>query len=305
MTSEILGEKMEKISYKFKRNPFKEGEKPTIEALGNDLMINISKALPKRFIQNAELFHWFGTFLSISAYSGLADEISIEQTHKKPMSIMGTSETIGDVFKASVHDNGFALASTAIKNIEEFHVDSKTGLAHMLDITPNTKTLATDYDETIQYSISQRGKYSITILEEVPHTMDKFPHAEEFPTTSEIGGFMKFYYSTYLKAYPLGKNPISTHASFSYAITSDLNDKMQVKSLFDIVTLDGLFVIKVNGEEYMRTQDLNEVKGAIQNHPDIASALRENDTVKAYLDKFIKSYENVKKTGFLIKGMLG
>ncbi len=296
---------MGKISYKFKRAPFKEGENPTIETLGNDLMINISKALPQKFMQNAELFHWFGTFLSISAYSGWADEISIEQAPKKPMSIIGTSETIGDVFKASINDNGFAIATSTIKNIEELHVDNKTGLTYMLDITPNTKTQADDYDETMQYSISKRGEYSITILEEIPHTMDKFPHAEEFPTTSEIGGFMKYYFNAYLKEYPLSKNPIPTHASFSYATNGDLDNNMQVKSLFDIVTLDGLFVIKVNGEEYMRTKDLNDVKDTIQNHPDIATALKQNNIAKEYLDKFITAYKNTKKTAFVISGMLG
>lgn len=295
---------MEKISYKFKRAPLQEGEKPTIEQLGNDLMMNLSKVLPKKLMQNNELFHWFGTFLSISAYSGWADEISIEQAPKKAMSIIGTSEVIGDVFKASVDDNGFAIATTPIKNIEELHLDTQTGLTHMLDITPNTKGQADDYDETIQYSISKRGEYSITVLEEVPHTMPNFPHAEDFPTTTAVGGFIKHYYNAYLKEYPLKKNPISTHTSFSYTTTSELDEKMQTKSVFDIIALDGLFVIKVDGEEYMRSKDFSDVTDAIQNHPDIATALLQNTVAKEYLDKFITAYQKTPKTAFVINEML-
>jgi len=77
-----------------------------------------------------------------------------------------------------------------------------------------------------------------------------------------------------------------------------------MKSNFDIVTLDGLFVIKVKGEEYMRTKDIKEVQSAIVNHPDIATDLRETPVAKEYLDKFLKAYEGTKKTTFVIAGML-
>lgn len=295
---------MEKISYKFKRTQKENDTIPTMEQLENDLMLNLGKVLPKKLMANKEMYYWFGKFLSISAYSGLATEIDVEKEPKKPMTICGTGELVPDIFKAVVYDNGFALATNPIKNIEELHLD-ENGLMHMLDITPNAKERADDYDETMQYSISKRGEYSITVLEEIPHVMEKFPEANDFPTNTKIGGYMSFYLKSYLKEYPINKNPISTHASFSYTTSDKLDDNMKVMSLFDIVILGDLYVVKVNGEEYMRTKDFNEVKNATMYHPDIANALSENATAKAYLDKFIKSYENVKKTTFIINGMLG
>lgn len=294
---------MEKISYKFKRAQKENDTIPTMEQLENDLMLNLGKVLPKKLMANKEIYYWFGKFLSISAYSGLATDIDVEKEPKKPMTIYGTGDLVPDIFKAVADDNGFAIATNPIKNIEELHVD-KDGLLHMLDITPNTKERADDYDETMQYSISKRGEYSITVLEEIPHVMEKFPEAKDFPTDTKIGSYMSFYHKAYLKEYPVSKNPISTHASFSYTTSDKLDDNMKVKSLFDIVILGDLYVVKVNGEEYMRTKDLGEIKNAIMYHPDIASALSENDTVKAYLDKFIKSYENIKKTAFVINGMI-
>ena len=82
---------MEKISYKFKRTQNENDTIPTMEQLENDLMLNLSKVLPKKLMANKEMYYWFGKFLSISTYSGLATEIDVEKESKKPMTICGTA----------------------------------------------------------------------------------------------------------------------------------------------------------------------------------------------------------------------
>ena len=295
---------METIDLKFKRPPLKKGEIPAFDGEDKVILPKVAEALSPEFKSNEELFYWFKSFFTISAYSGWATEITVQKKGNKPMIITGSSEPLGDIFQAVVTNNSFSIVTSPIKNIEELGFDKKTGLTTMLDITPNQKELENDYDSTIQYSISKRGEYSITILEEVPKIMDNFPYASEFPTDGAVGSYMKDYYKKYIKLYETAKNPVSIRASYSFTNKDNSNNPQPMKSNFDIVTLDGVFYIKVKGEEYMRTKDIGEVKGAIVNHPDIANDLNANPVAKEYLDKFIKSYEGTKKTTFVINGML-
>ncbi len=294
---------MENIDLKFKRKPLKAGEVPKLEEVENDLVPKVMELLSPKFKANTELSHWFKTFLSISAYSGWATELGINKKGNKPMVVSGRSEPMGEIFQAVVTDNGFSIATSPIKNIEELYMD-ENGLLTMLDITPNKKERDDDYDETVQFSLSKRGEYTITMLEEVPHIMENFPEANKFPTDGKAGDYLKAYYKEYLKVYPASKNPVSTRASYSYLSRANESNPQEIKSNFDIITLDGLFVIKVNGQEYMRTKDLVDVKEAIVNHPDISGDLNQNMVAMEYLDKFISSYENRNKHTFVINGML-
>lgn len=298
-----LGEKMENIDLTFKRKPLKTGEVPTIEEVEKDLVPKVMELLSPKFKANTELTRWFKTFLSISAYSGWATELRINKKGNNPMVVSGASEPMGEIFQAVVTDDGFSIATSPIKNIEELHIEND-GLLAMLDITPNKKDRDDDYDETVQYSIAKRGEYTITMLEEVPHILKNFPEANQFPTDGKVGSYLKAYYKEYLKNYPASKNPVSTRASYSYTSRANDSNPQEIKSNFDIITLDGLFVIKVNGQEYMRTRELADVKEAIANHPDISGDLNKNMVAMEYLDKFILSYENRTKHTFIINGML-
>ncbi|MBE5738987.1 MAG: hypothetical protein E7354_04600 [Clostridiales bacterium] len=295
---------METIDLKFKRPPLKPGEIPAINGDDKVILPKVTEILSDEFKSNEELFYWFKSFLTVSAYSGWATDMRVTKKGNKPMVISGSSEPLGEIFQAVVTDNSFSIVTSPIKNIEELGFDKKTGLTSMLDITPNEKERPDDYDATIQYSISKRGEYSITILEEVPHTMENFPEANTFPVDGAVGSYMLDYYKKYCKTFDPAKEPVSVRASYSFTNKDNSNNPQPMKSNFDIVTLDGLFVIKVKGEEYMRTKDIKEVQSAIVNHPDIATDLRETPVAKEYLDKFLKAYEGTKKTTFVIAGML-
>ncbi len=295
---------METIDLKFKRPPLKKGEIPAIDGDDKVILPRVSELLSPEFKANEELFYWFRSFLTISAYSGWATDLRVQKKGNKPMVITGSSEPLGDIFQAVVTDSSFSIVTSPIKNIEELGFDSKTGLMTMLDITPNQKEVTSDYDATIQYSISKRGEYTITILEEVPVLMENFPEATEFPVDGEIGSYIKDYYKKYIKAYNVAKEPLSIRASYSFTNKDNSENPQPMKSNFDIVTLDGVFYIKVKGEEYMKTKNIAEVREAMAVHPDIAVDINNNPTAKDSLEKFLKAYENTKKNGFVINGML-
>lgn len=295
---------METIDLKFKRPPLKKGEIPAIDGDDKVILPKVSELLSPQFKANEELFYWFRSFLTVSAYSGWATDLRVLKKGNKPMVITGSSEPLGDIFQAVVTDSSFSIVTSPIKNIEELGFDAKSGLMTMLDITPNSKELAEDYDSTIQYSISKRGEYTITVLEEIPVLMENFPEATEFPTDGEVGSYIRDYYKKYIKAYDVTKKPVSIRASYSFT-NKDNNDNPQpMKSNFDIVTLDGTFYIKVKGEEYMKTKNIADVREAIVAHPDIAVDINNNAVAKDYLEKFLKAYETTKKNGFVINGML-
>lgn len=295
---------METIDLKFKRPPLKKGEIPAIDGDDKVILPKVSELLSPEFKANEELFYWFRSFLTVSAYSGWATDLRVLKKGNKPMVITGSSEPLGDIFQAVVTDSSFSIVTSPIKNIEELGFDAKSGLMTMLDITPNSKELAEDYDSTIQYSISKRGEYTINVLEEIPVLMENFPEATEFPTDGEVGSYIRDYYKKYIKAYDVAKKPVSIRASYSFT-NKDNNDNPQpMKSNFDIVTLDGTFYIKVKGEEYMKTKNIADVREAIVAHPDIAVDINNNAVAKDYLEKFLKAYETTKKNGFIINGML-
>ena len=295
---------METIDLQFKRPPLKKGEIPAINGDDKVILPKVTELLSPEFKANEELFYWFKSFLTISAYSGWATDLRVQKKGNKPMVITGSSEPLGDIFQAVVTDSSFSIVTSPIKNIEELGYDNKTGLMTMLDITPNQKEVANDYDSTIQYSISKRGEYTITILEEVPVLMENFPEATEFPTDGATGSYIKDYYKKYIKAYDVAKKPVSIRASYSFTNKDNSNNPQPMKSNFDIVTLDGVFYIKVKCEEYMKTTNIADVREAMMVHPDIATDLNACATAKEYLDKFLKAYEGTKKTGFVINGML-
>ena len=295
---------METIDLKFKRPPLKKGEVPAIDGDDKVILPKVTELLSPEFKANEELFYWFRSFLTVSAYSGWATDLRVLKKGNKPMVITGSSEPLGDIFQAVVTDSSFSIVTSPIKNIEELGFDAKSGLMTMLDITPNSKEVAEDYDSTIQYSISKRGEYTITVLEEVPVLMANFPEATEFPTDGEVGSYIRDYYKKYIKAYDVTKNPVSIRASYSFT-NKDNNDNPQpMKSNFDIVTLDGTFYIKVKGEEYMKTKNIADVREAIVAHPDIAVDINNNAVARDYLERFLKAYETTKKNGFVINGML-
>ena len=295
---------METIDLKFKRPPLKAGEVPNFDGEDKVILPKVAELLSPKFRANAELLYWFKSFLTISTNNGWATDLRIYKKANKPIIISGTSEPLGDIFQAVVGDEGFSIVTSPIKNIEELYFDSKSGLTTMLDITPNDKEKDDDYEETVQYSISKRGEYTITILEEIPHILNNFPEASTFPTDGVVGSYMKDYFKKYLKVYPSNENPVSTRASFSYTSRDNSSNPQPMKSNFDIVTLDGVFYIKVAGEEYMRTKDIKEVREAIACHPEIASDINSNSVAKETLEKFLKSYESIKKNTFVINGML-
>lgn len=295
---------METIDLKFKRPPLKKGEIPAIDGDDKVILPKVSELLSPEFKANEELFYWFRSFLTISAYSGWATNLRVQKKGNKPMVITGSSEPLGDIFQAVVTDSSFSIVTSPIKNIEELGFDAKTGLMTMLDITPNQKEIDSDYDSTIQYSISKRGEYTITVLEEVPVLLENFPEATEFPVDGAVGSYIKDYYKRYIKDYNVAKEPVSIRASYSFTNKDNSENPQPMKSNFDIVTLDGVFYIKVKGEEYMKTKNISDVREAMNVHPDIAVDLNANPIAKESLEKFLKAYENTKKNGFVINGML-
>ena len=134
--------------------------------------------------------------------------------------------------------------------------------------------------------------------------MENFPEATEFPVDGVVGSYIKDYYKKYIKAYNVAKEPVSIRASYSFTNKDNSENPQPMKSNFDIVTLDGTFYIKVKGEEYMKTKNIADVREAVTVHPDIAVDLNSNPTAKESLEKFLKAYENTKKNGFVINGML-